>query len=211
MKKLIITLLLSLTTLMAISNKDDTFSKIMDRVYLDIHLGEEVSYQYVEFSDNFNLRTEKLNKVFNLYRTKGLDEGRFTISGKFELPLDVGNKAAILIRGVKTTSNTLYNLNTGKIGVYTYINDEKLLDKKLRNVVDVYKDDMGTPYVNIRIETEFISRELFLKRFQNFITNMKFYVIYEAQQLQRGDTPSTKEVTLRAFVLEDDNTFKYAF
>ena len=126
MKKLIITLLLSFTTLMAVSNKDDTFSKIMDRVYLDVNLGEEVSYQYVPFSNNFNLKTEKLNKVFNLYRTKGLDEGSFTISGKFELPLDVGNKVAILIRGVKTTSNTLYNLNTGNIGVYTYINDEKL-------------------------------------------------------------------------------------
>ena len=88
---------------------------------------------------------------------------------------------------------------------------KNLLDKKLRNVVDVYKDDMGIPYVDIKIKTEFISRELFLKRFVNFITNMKFYVIYEAQQLQRGDTPSTKEVALRAFVLEDDNTFKYAF
>lgn len=211
MKKLIITMILSFTSLIAATNNDDTYSKIMDRVYLDVHLGEETSYQYVNFSDNFNLNTEKLDKVFNLYRTKNLDEGKFTITGKFELPLDVGNKVAILIRGTKTTSNTLYNLNTGRIGVHTYINGTKLLDKKLRNLVDVTKDETGIPFIDIKIETEFISRRLFLKKFKNFITNMKFFVIYEPKQLQRGDTPSTKLVPLRAFVLEDDNTFKYAF
>ena len=211
MKKIIFTFLLSISTLIASTINNETDSKIMDKVYLDIHLGDEVNYQYVEFTDHFNLKTKKLNKVFELYRTKSLDTGKFTMTGKFELPQDVGNKVAILIQGTNKTSSTLYSIKTGILGVHTYLNDEKLLDKKLRNVVDVLRDELGRPYIDIRIETEFISRELFLSKFRHFISSMKFSVIYEAQQLQRGDTPSTKEVPLRAFVLKDDNTFKYSF
>jgi len=211
MKKIILTFVLSIFTLMANTIDNATDIKIMDKVYLDIHLGDEVNYQYVQFSNNFNLKTKKLNQVFELYRTKGLDEGKFTITGKFELPHDVGNKVAILIQGTNKTSSTLYSIKTGILGVHTYLNDVKLLDKKLRNIVDVVRDDSGIPYVDIRIETEFISRELFLSKFRHFISSMKFSVIYEAQQLKRGDTPSTKELPLRAFVLKDDNTFKYAF
>ncbi len=211
MNKVILAIILSISTLIGNSSNTETEHKIKNRVYLDIHLGDEVNYQYVEFSDNFNLKTKKLNKVFELYRTKGLDHGKFTITGKFELPSDVGNKVAILIKGTNKTSTTLYSIKTGTLGVHTYLNDKKLLNKKLRNVVDVSKDEFGIPYVDIRIETEFISRELFLSKFRNFISSMKFFVIYEPQQLQRGDTPSTKEVALKAFVLKDDNTFKYAF
>jgi len=211
MRKIIFSLILSISTLIASTTDNETATKIMDRVYLDIHLGDEVNYQYAKFSNSFNLNTKKLNKVFALYRTKSLDTGKFTITGKFELPHDVGSKVAILITGTNKTSSTLYSIKTGILGVHTYLNDTKLLDKKLRNVIDVRRDEFGIPYIDIKIETEFISRELFLSKFRHFISSMKFSVIYEAQQLQRGDTPSTKEVPLRAFVLKDDNTFKYSF
>jgi len=211
MKKIILTFILSISALIASTTNNETDTKIMDKVYLDIHLEDEVNYQYVNFSNSFNLKTKKLDKVFELYQTKGLDTGKFTITGKFKLPSDVGTKVTILIQGTHKTSSTLYSKKTGILGVHTYLNDIKLLDKKLRNVVDVFRDEQGMPYIDIRIETEFISRELFLSKFRHFISSMKFSVIYEAQQLQRGDTPSTKEIPLRAFVLKDDNTFKYSF
>ena len=211
MNKIIFTIILSISTLFANITENETEYKIKNKVYLDIYLGDETNYQYVEFSDSFNLKTKKLDKVFELYRRKGLDEGKFTITGKFKLPNDVGNKVSILIKGTNKTSTTLYSIKTGTLGVHTYLNNKKLLNKKLRNLVDVSKDEFGVPYIDIKIETEFISRELFLSKFRNFISSMKFFVIYEPQQLQRGDTPSTKEVALEAFVLKNDNTFKYAF
>lgn len=209
MKKLILTMLLLFSFLNANTLLENNNERIMDKVYLDIYLEDEINYQYIHFDENFQINTKKLEKVFDLYRTKNLHQGKFIITGKFALPEDVGNKVTIGIRGVTTTNSTLYSQKTGKIGVYTYLNEIKLQDKKMMNVVDVQKDDNGLAYVSIKIETEFIKRELFLEHFKLFIANMKFFLSYEAQQSKRGDTNFTKEMPLRAFVFKNDSTFKY--
>ena len=65
--------------------------KIYDKAYLDIYIGDEVLYQYVTYKGNgFKVVGREQNKVFDEYKKRSVNKGKFIISGRIEIPKNVG-------------------------------------------------------------------------------------------------------------------------
>lgn len=196
--------MITLSSLTAGTVGANSDGRTMDKAFLDIYLGDDVNYQYVKYSANgFELESRKLNKVFDLYRQQGLKSAKFIINGKFELPSDVGKKATIVIKG-KSPLHYIGGSYHGRKD--TFINGNKFkYSKDDRMIVKVAKDNMGIPFINVKIEVllKYFMNKNDLNILKQSVSSMKIYVNYQAKQLKRGDAPASKEVPLRAYIIED--------
>lgn len=178
MQKLVLGLMILISSIYAGTVGANSNGKIMDKAYLDIYLDNgEVNYQYIEYiGDRFNLSNRSINKAFDLYRARGLLRGKFVITGRLELPKEVqGDKIMLLVKGkgssgIAAGSSYSYcedgrffspdrnfysaaNAYSGKgcgYGWQLYINGHSI--SKDRNMVKVNHDSMGNKFLTIKIE-----------------------------------------------------------
>ena len=204
MKKIILSLMIAMSSLVAGIVGESSDSRMMGKAYLDIFLDNgDVQYHYVKYKNNsFNLESRKLYKVFDLYRQIGAKKFKFNINTKIDLPKDIGDKVTLVIK-VSKPSVYYKRINSYKGKYQTYINGDLLQPNDSRKTVSVMKDNMGNKYITIKIIVDDIYHNKYFKRAIQSISAMKFYINYQSKQITRGSASKSKEISFQVYCLEE--------
>lgn len=172
--------------------------RMMDKLYLDVYFGDEVSYQYVNYRGNgFELQTRTLNKVFDMYKIKGNGKYKFIISGKIALPDDVGNTVTVNLKSGQFSYNAF-----GSGSYVTYLNNIAVYNNVKYKDLSVARDSLNNPYLDIRIEVETKSTA-HLKSIRKTLSGTSYFIAYTGKQQKRGASSGLKKVSAKMYCMEE--------
>ena len=181
--------------------------KIYDKAYLDIYIGDEVLYQYVTYKGNgFKVVGREQNKVFDEYKKREVYNGKVIISGRIEIPKNVGMNEFLLMSNKKGKKRYNNSRHSSYYGLNVIVNGIKFSEKQRK--VKALKDKNGNYYLDLKIDTWFKFEG---DKKSKTLTTVKEYVdtfIFTAKPLQtksaRGGGVRVGEIPLRVYVLKDE-------
>ena len=205
MKKLIVSLMIAISSLFGAVAGAGNDGRIMDKLYLDIYLSNnQINYQYASTGGGrINLNTRKLNKAFNQILDQNVMP-KFTLSGKIALPNDIGTDATVFIKGHAGSSSHHRSV--------VYINNKKATTHSWKSHaehranISVNRDKMNNPYADVRIEVFAVKQTKgsnVLDRLKKQASGLTFNIIYSAAQTKRGQNSSSVTVPARFYCMEE--------
>jgi hypothetical protein len=214
MKKILLALLFSLTTLFA----GTTEGKLLDTAFMDITVGDEINYQYVKhYGQGFKIKSRSLNKVYNLFERRDIKKTKVIINGRLELPRDVSSEIYLRIKGAPTNAwqyygpkgnynSTLSSYNSSGnrgYGWQLFVNSKTVM--KERNKFKVSEDVLGNKFLEFRIEG-LAWNETFSANLNHMLDGMSalsFSAEMATRQRKRGEAITITQVPLRVYVVEE--------
>lgn len=187
MKKILLGVLLAITTTFAATVGGAKDGKIYDKAYIDIEIGNEKIYQYVGYNGaGFEIGTRTFGRIFDEAKRRGKTYLGINVFGKIELPDDVGNEVLIIV----SRYSTKYSSNVK-------LNGKKIAEKE--NYVKVNQDKLGKKYVNFEVFAHRGFDEY--PRFNNLISGLTFTAKPIANSRGRGSFAET--LPIRIYVDEE--------